>query len=119
PNLKKNKFHPYHIPLVQELREGNYERRVHFCNFMQNKVNQNGDFLKFVTFSNAAKFCNNSAVNRYNCHCYAFENPHWIRQTHFRRILSINMWCGIIENCIVGPHLFENNRTGELYLNFL
>ncbi|RZC31779.1 hypothetical protein BDFB_008030, partial [Asbolus verrucosus] len=69
----------------QELREGDYER---FCNFMQDKINQNDDFLKFVMFSDEAKFCNNGAVNRHNCHYYALENPRWIRQTHFQRILS-------------------------------
>ncbi|RZB66620.1 hypothetical protein BDFB_008679, partial [Asbolus verrucosus] len=59
----------------QELRGGDYERRVRFCNFVQDKINQNEGFLKFVMFSDEAKFYNggNGAVNRHQ----ALENPHF------------------------------------------
>ncbi|RZC33688.1 HTH 37 and/or MarR 2 domain containing protein, partial [Asbolus verrucosus] len=74
--LRESKFHPYHVTLVQEPREGDYERRVRFCKCVQDKINHNEDFLKFVMLSNEAKFCSNSAVNYHNYHYYTLEDPH-------------------------------------------
>jgi hypothetical protein len=61
-----------------------------------------------ILFSDEAKFFNNGSVNKHNRHYYAQENPLWIRETHFQRIVSVNVWCGI----------FGDNLTGEIYLNF-
>jgi hypothetical protein len=59
------------------------------------------------------------SFNKQNCHYYAQENPLWIRETHFQRIVSVNVWCGIFGNRIIGPFFFQENLTGEIYLNFL
>ncbi|RZC39069.1 HTH 24 domain containing protein, partial [Asbolus verrucosus] len=66
--LKSERFHPYHVILVQALNEADYEKRIRFCHFMRDKMNQQLDFLRFVMFSDEAKFCNNGAVNRHNSH---------------------------------------------------
>ncbi|RZB41715.1 hypothetical protein BDFB_012407 [Asbolus verrucosus] len=70
-------------------------------------------------FSDEAKFYNNGAVNRHNCHYYALENLRWIRESHFQQVVSINVWCGIIDNYIVGLYFFQNNLTDARYLHFL
>ncbi|EFN60832.1 hypothetical protein EAG_00064, partial [Camponotus floridanus] len=30
-----------------------------------------------------------------------------------------NVWCGLLDGCIVGPYFIEGNLTGEAYLNLL
>lgn len=72
-----------------------------------------------MLFSDESRFSNNGAVNRHNCHYYSPENPRWIRETHFQNVFSVNVWCGIINEHIIGPHFFDGNLNGEMYLHFL
>lgn len=37
----------------------------------------------------------------------------------FQRVFSVNVWCGIFDDGIYGPHLFEGHLNGKMYLNFL
>lgn len=34
-------------------------------------------------------------------------------------IFSVNVWCGIIGNSLIGPHFFQGTLTGAKYLEFL
>jgi hypothetical protein len=43
----------------------------------------------------------------------------WIRETHFQRIVLMNVWCGIFGDRIIRPFFFQENLTDEIYLNFL
>ena len=76
-------------------------------------------FLENVLFSDEASFSNHWGVNKHNCHYYAQNNPHKIREEHFQRVYSTNAWCGILENKIIGPQFFRQRLNGEVYLNFL
>jgi hypothetical protein len=80
--VRANQFHPYHMALVQELKETDPPEKVEFCRFMQQKITAKRRFLATVMlFSDDARFSNNGSVNRHNCHYYAQENPRWIRET--------------------------------------
>jgi len=39
--IKKLKFHPYKVKLVQELNEDEPDRRLEFCDLMMEKINAN------------------------------------------------------------------------------
>jgi hypothetical protein len=93
--LRENKFHSYHVQLVQEFKETDFERRLDFCHFIRTQMQVDNNFIKKILFSGEAKFSNNGSFNKHNCHYYAQENPLWIRETHFQRIVSVNVWCGI------------------------
>ncbi|KAK3878424.1 hypothetical protein Pcinc_017008 [Petrolisthes cinctipes] len=32
---------------------------------------------------------------------------------------AINVWCGMVGDQLIGPHIFEGRLTGEVYLKFL
>ena len=117
--LRANKFHPYHVTLVQDLKEEDFSRRIQFCNFMQHQLELDNNFLFKVLFSDEARFGNNGVVNRHNCHYYSQNNPHWIRTAHFQNVYSINVWAGIIADYVIGPYFFEGNLTGHRYWQFL
>lgn len=42
-----------------------------------------------------------------------------VREGHSQHPLKINVWAGILGNHIVGPIFYEDNLTGEMYLNML
>lgn len=117
--IKGNQFHPYHLQLVQALKETDYPKRLAFCNFFREHQNLNVRFYDNICFSDEARFSNNGGVNKHNMHYYAQENPRWIREGHFQTIYSTNVWCGILGNQIVGPYFFRDSLNGNTYLNFL
>ena len=41
------------------------------------------------------------------------------REGHLQGVYSTNLWCGILGNKIIGPHLFRERLNGQVYLNFL
>ncbi|KYN16673.1 hypothetical protein ALC57_11062, partial [Trachymyrmex cornetzi] len=74
----------YHIQLVHTLVEGDFARRLAFCNWMQAQAQANPAF-EMVLFSDEATFINRGGVNRHNCHYYSDVNPHWKRHQEFQR----------------------------------
>ncbi|EFN82448.1 hypothetical protein EAI_03403, partial [Harpegnathos saltator] len=62
--LKKHKYHPYKIVIIQELMEDDFDRRIQFCEEMMNRTDDN--FLNFIVFSDEAVFQINGSVNRHN-----------------------------------------------------
>lgn len=116
--IKKNKFHPFHIQLHQELLERDFGARVDFCNWVQQKLREIPNFLDFILFSDEATFHKNGFVNRHNYHYYSDINPHLLH-TSSQHKWSINVWGGIINTTIVGPFFFEGCLNGEMYETFL
>lgn len=57
--------------------------------------------------------------NRHNCHYWSDENPHWVRTIDHQHRWSVNVWCGIVDSQIIGPHFFDQSLNGERYLQFL
>lgn len=117
--LKKEKWHPYKVSLVQELMEDDFDRRIEFCEIMMEKNNTDPMFFRKVLFSDEATFLLNGHVNRQTCRYWATENPHWMQEYHTQYPEKLNVWAGIIENMIIGPYFFDESLTGPRYLEFL
>lgn len=117
--LKQHNYHPYKIHMHQELKDRDFEKRMRFCNWAKSKLRRDPAFFERVLFSDEASFQKNGFVNRHNFHYYATENPHIIRETHSQDRWSVNVWGGIIGEHVIGPHFFEGNLNGLMYLDFL
>ncbi|RLU16752.1 hypothetical protein DMN91_010820 [Ooceraea biroi] len=52
-------------------------------------------------------------------HYWAPENPHWMREIDHQRRWSINVWCGILGNQVIGPYFIEGQLTGQKYATFI
>lgn len=117
--LKTEKYHPYKVQLVQELSEDDPDRRLQFCEIMQDLCNRNPRFVRNILFSDEATFCLHGSVNRQNCRYWSRENPHWIIEAHTQHPQKVNVWAGIVDNRIIGPFFFEETLTGHRYLEFL
>ncbi|KAK0071654.1 hypothetical protein PV325_012546, partial [Microctonus aethiopoides] len=57
--LKREKYHPYKIRLVQELFEDDFDRLLEFCETMMDSCNRDNNFVRNVVFSDEATFCSN------------------------------------------------------------
>lgn len=89
--LKKAKLHPYKIKLIHELNEDDFDRRMEFCENMQELCNQNNGFEYNILFSDEATFCLNGTVNRQNCRYWATENPNWTMEVYTQYPKKVNV----------------------------
>lgn len=117
--LKKHKFHPYKIKLVQELNEDDNDRRLEFCEIMSNNLLNNGNLLYNICFSDECTFFLNGEVNRHNCRYWSDTNPHLFRETRTQYPQKLNVWAGILGDHIVGPFFIDGNLNGNIYLELL
>ncbi|GFX15779.1 uncharacterized protein TNCV_1061011 [Trichonephila clavipes] len=58
-------------------------------------------------------------MNFHNLHTWADENPHAIRPHGTQRKCSINVWAGIVGDCLLGPYILPERLNGSVYLTFL
>lgn len=66
--LKRNKYHPYHVSLHQDLHGVDFYDRVTFCQWAREQIQQNPNFCRYVLFSDESSFTNHGTVNRHNMH---------------------------------------------------
>lgn len=117
--LHRHKFHPYHVSLHQGLHGMDFINRVHFCEWVVRQIENDGLFLDNVLFTDEATFTNHGNVNLHNMHLWATENPYWLRQVEHQRQWSLNVWCGMIGDKIIGPYFIDGHLNGNSYANFL
>lgn len=113
--LHCNLLYPYHIQVVQHLQPQDLPLRLHFCEWIQ----ANPELVRYILFTDEAQFTRDGVNNTRNSHHWADENPHIRKESHFQQRFSLNVWCGIIHNQLIGPFFFDERLTGELYTNFL
>jgi hypothetical protein len=117
--LKQNKFHPYKIQLHHALNDDDPDRRVEFCEGLTNWMNNDHELLMKICFSDESTFFLNGALNRHNCRYWSDENPHEFREGNTQYPQKLNVWAGILGDCIIGPFFIEGNLTAEVYLELL
>jgi len=116
---KKHKYHAYLANPVQQLLASDYERRLNFIAHCMVKLEEDPQFLTNILWTDEAKFHNNGNVNHHNNHYWNHSNPHWINETNKQVRWGVNVWCGIIDEHLIGPYFFEENLNGNKYLGFL
>ncbi|RZB40097.1 hypothetical protein BDFB_006420 [Asbolus verrucosus] len=82
-------MHPYHLQRVQALRPTDYPRRVRFCQWFVDQVNDS--FLSKILFTDEAQFSRSGIRNLHSLHLWAAENPHGFRDVHFQDNFSLNV----------------------------
>ena len=115
--LRKNKLHLYHISVLQELSQNDFNIRIQFFTWAQNKL-LDPNFFRFVLWSNEATF-KSEGINRYNLHYWSEVNSHWMRTVDHQYQWNINVWAGIIGIRLIGSFFFEESLTIERFVRFL
>lgn len=117
--LKKHKFFPYKPRKVHALGENDPQRRVQFCTVFMNKLREDPIFYRRVLWSDECTFGKNGVFNRNNHRHWSTENNHVVVQHNFQNRFSVNVWCGILGDRLVGPFFVEGNLNQEKYNNLL
>jgi hypothetical protein len=61
----------------------------------------------------------NGINNTGKSHWQSHDNPHGTVKTNFQRRFSISMWCGMIDDMLIGPVILDDHMTGHNYVDFL
>lgn len=117
--LKNDHRKPFRMQPVQNLQPGDAERRVEFCNWFINAVEEDPDFMSKIIWTDEATFTRSGSVNFHNSRIWAHENPHTIRPTAFQTDFCVNVWCGVINGTFCGPHILPPRLNGQLFHEFL
>jgi len=86
-----------------------------FCHW----IKAHPELLCIILFSDEASFTRHGVNNLRNVRMWFHDNPHETSVTNFQRRFSVNVWCGVLGNKLIGPFVFDNNLTGNMYEAFL
>lgn len=117
--LRRNQLHPYHVQRVQDLRPGDYDKRVEFSREMLRRNRQDPQFFNKILWSDESSFRRAGIFNIHNLHHWAYFNPRIVRNDRFQHQFSVNMWSGIFNGSLIGPFELPARLNGEIYRRFL
>ncbi|XP_023311933.1 uncharacterized protein LOC111692257 [Anoplophora glabripennis] len=113
--LNKNLLYPYHLQRVQHLEPEDFPRRVEFCQWLNN----NRNLYRYILFTDESQFTRDGINNTHNMHQWSDVNPHATVESNFQRRFSVNVWCGMLYDQLIGPFIIEGRLNGPKYLQFL
>jgi len=113
--LHEEDLYPYHDQRVQHLEPGDHAQRMDLCHW----IKAHPELLSVILFSDEASFTRDGVNNLRNVHTWSHNNPHETSVTNFQKRFSVNVWCGVLGNRLIGPFVFHNNLTGNTYEAFL
>jgi hypothetical protein len=75
-NAARQGLHPYHLQRVQHLKPEGPPRRIAFCQWLLQKIDEEHNFLSIVLTTDEAGFTRDGVFNSHNTHIWSEENPH-------------------------------------------
>jgi len=100
---------------MQHLGPGDFAERLEFCKWL----NGSRELHRYILFIDEAQFNHDSVDNTHNSHVWADENHHATVENNFQLRFSVNVWCAVLDDQLIGPFILEGRLTGEAYLKFL
>ena len=97
--------------MVQRL-EGDEARRLDLCRW----VIANRRLISFILFTDEASFTHDGINNTHNSHRWSDKNPYAVVERNSQHRFSVNVWCGVLDNQLIGPAVLPNRFTGCAYV---
>ncbi|KAJ4437295.1 hypothetical protein ANN_17433 [Periplaneta americana] len=86
------------------------------------KINQLNSEIQqycFIMFSDEAQFMWDGINNKHNLHVWGHDNSCVMLESNFQCRFSLSMWCGILDDHLLGLFIFPGHLTDEMYLHSL
>ena len=100
---------------MQHLGPGDFAERLEFCKWL----NGSCQLHRYILFTDEVQFNRDTVNNTHNSHVWADENPHATVESNFQLCFSVNVWCAVLDNHLIGPFILEGRLIGAAYLRFL
>jgi len=49
--------------------------------------------------------------NTHSSHVWSDENPHATVENNFELFIIVNVWCGVLDDQLIGPFIFKDRLT--------
>jgi hypothetical protein len=112
--LHEEDLQAYHNHRVQHLQPGDPAQRMD----LRQWIIAHPQLLSVILFTDEASFTRDGVNNLRNVHTWSHNNPHETSVTNFQKRFSVNVWCGVLGNRLIGAFVFHNNLTGNTYEAF-
>ena len=109
--LQEGDLYPHLEHRVQHLEPGDPAQRTDLCHWLT----AHPQLLRVILFTDEASFTRYGINNSRNLRKCSHDNPHETSVTKLQRRFSVNVWCGLLDNKLIGPFVFDNNLTGNTY----
>ena len=96
-------MYPYHVQRVEHLRPGDFAERLNFCKWL----NGSRQLHRYIMFTDDAQFNRDGVNNTHNSHVWGDENPHATVESNFQQRFSVNVWCAVLDDQLIGPFILE------------
>jgi hypothetical protein len=113
--LHTEEMYLYHIKHVHHLDPADMCSWLDLCHW----INSNPRVIRNVLFTNKVHFTHDGVNNTRNSHLWGRDNPHGTVKSKYLHCFSINVWCGLIGDQLIGPYIFPQHLAGVIYFNFL
>ncbi|XP_025157700.1 uncharacterized protein LOC112589294 [Harpegnathos saltator] len=77
------------------------------------RLQEDPTFFDKVLFTDESNFQNSGDLNRHNFYYYSDVNTFWVLHIDHQHQWKVNVWCGILDGQIIGPHFFEEDINLE------
>jgi len=67
-----------------------------------------------ILFTDEAHFTSDGVNNTRNPHLLEHDNLHGIVESNYQHSFSVNVWCGVIGDQLIGPYIFPQRLTGDI-----
>jgi len=75
--------------------------------------------IRNILFTDDAHFTRDGVNNTNNSHLWDRNNPHGTVENNYQHRFSLNVWCDVIGDQLIGPYIFPQRLSGEIYTNVL
>ena len=71
------------------------------------------------SWSVAVHFTRFGVNNTRNSHLRDRDNPHGTVESNYQHLFAVNVWCGVVDDQLIGPYILPQRLTGDVYANYL
>jgi len=75
--------------------------------------------LSLEQFKCSSSFTRNGVNNTRNSHLWDCDIPHGTVKSNYQHRSFVNVRCGVIGDKLIGPYIFPQLLTGDIYAPFL
>ena len=86
-----------------------FVERLNYCKWL----NGSRQLHRYIMFTDEGNF-NRDGVNiTHNSHVRGDGNPHATVESNFQQRFSVNVWCAVLDDQLMGPFILEGRLIGE------
>jgi hypothetical protein len=89
--------------------------RLELCRW----IHSNLHLIRNILFTDEAHFTRYGVNNTRNSHLLYHDNPHGTVESIYQYLFAINVWCVVIGDQLIGPYIFPQRLTGDIYASFV